>query len=187
VWAPAFSFSGLIALPALFVTPGLAVWQVPGLGWQITEQGVRSACLLLLRVEATATLAALLVLTTPWPRVLRALRFCRVPAIAVVILGMTYRYIFLLLKTALDMLESRKSRTLGELPGPQRRKLASAAVGVLLSKSFQLSSEVHMAMLARGFHGEVYLLDETGLAAADWMILAVLLAIAALAIVLGRL
>jgi energy-coupling factor transporter transmembrane protein EcfT len=177
----------LIALPALFVTPGQAVWQVPGLGWYVTEQGLRSACFLLFRVETTATLAALLVLTTPWPRVLKALRFCRVPVIAVVILGMTYRFLFLFLQTALDMLESRKSRTLGELAGWQRRKLASAAVGVLLSKSFLLSSEVHMAMLARGFQGEVYLLDETAIAAADWMMLFVFLAIAALAIVLGRL
>lgn len=187
VWAAAFSFSGLMALPALFVTPGQAVGQVPGLGWHITEQGVRTACFLLLRVETTATLAALLVLTTPWPRVLRALRFCRVPVIAVVILEMTYRYIFLFLKTALDMLESRKSRTVGELPGGQRRKLASAAVGVLLSKTFQLSSEVRIAMLARGFHGEVYLLDETALKPADWITLGVFVGIAAVAIVLGRL
>lgn len=186
VWAAAFSFSGFIALPALFLTRGHAVWQMPGLGWQITEQGLRTACFLLLRVGTTTTLAALLVLTTPWPSVLRALRFCRVPVIAVVILGMTYRYIFLFSKAALDMMESRKSRTLGDLPGPRRRKLASAAVGVLLSKTFQLSSEVHLAMLARGFHGEVYLLDETGLAAADWMMLAVFLGIAVLAIILGR-
>lgn len=186
VWLPALSFSGLIALPALFLTPGRVLWQLPGPAWPVTEQGLRSASFLILRVETTASLAALLVLTTPWPRVLRALRFCKVPATAVVILGMTYRYIFLFLKTALDMLESRKSRTLGDLPGPQRRRLAAAAIGVLVSRSFQLSSEVHLAMLARGFHGEIYLLDEKSMRAADWAMLAAFVGIATVSIALGR-
>ena len=186
VWVGALSFGAMIAVPALFLTPGVVIGKLPGLNWQVTEQGMRSCCFLILRVETTATLAALLVLSTPWARILKALRFCRVPVTAVVILGMTYRYIFFFLQTALDMLESRRSRTLGELPGPERRKLASATVGVLLSKSFQLSSDVHLAMLARGFHGEVYLLEEGGLRLADWMMLTVLLAAAALATVLGR-
>jgi cobalt ECF transporter T component CbiQ len=166
VWAPVFFFTGTIALPALFLTPGpaLADW-----GWlAVTRPGLASAALLLSRAETTATLAALLVLTTPWPWVLKALRVFRCPAVLVAILGMTYRYIFVILETALDMFESRKSRTVGVLEPAERRRLAAASAGVLLSKSLQLSADVHLAMQARGFRGEIYLLDDFRARPADW-------------------
>ena len=39
--------------------------------------------------------------------------------VVVVILGMTYRYIFVILQTAFEMFESRKSRTVGVLDPPR--------------------------------------------------------------------
>ena len=166
VWAPVLFFTGTIALPAVFLTPGAAL-----LSWgplSVRSAGLVSAALLLARAETCATLAALLVLTTPWPWVLKALRVFRCPAVLVAILGMTYRYIFVILETALDMFESRKSRTVGVLEPAARRRLAAASAGVLLSKSLQLSGDVHLAMQARGFRGEVYVLDEFQARAADW-------------------
>jgi cobalt/nickel transport system permease protein len=186
IWLPALSFSGLIAIPSIFLTTGLVLYRVPLLAWPVTQQGLTSAGLLILRVETAATLSALLILTTEWASVLRALRFFRVPVTAVVILGMTYRYLFLLLRTAHEMLESRKSRLVGSLEGPERRRLAAASVGVLLSKSFQLSTEVHSAMLARGFQGEVYILDEPAIHGNDWLHLGAFIAIAAIMLLVGR-
>ncbi len=62
------------------------------------------------------------------------------------------------------MFESRQTRQIGYLQPVEQRRLAAATVGVLLDKSLQLSSEVHTAMQARGFRGEVqsvrYLPDE---------------------------
>ncbi len=186
VWFPALAFSGLIALPAVFVTPGVPVSHVPVLGWTVTAQGLRSATLLILRVETAATFSALLVLTTAWVRVLRALRFFHVPVVAVVLLGMTHRYLFLLLKTAQEMLESRASRQVGILPGKDRRRLAAATVGVLLTKSFELSTEVHSAMRSRGFDGEIRLLDDLTISRGDWLQLVFVFSLAVMAIELGR-
>jgi cobalt ECF transporter T component CbiQ len=170
VWTPVLFFTGMIALPAIFLTPGKTVFGTGAFG--VTEPGLRSAAFLISRAGTAATLSALLVLTTAWPRVLRALRTFRVPVVALAILGMTYRYIFVILRTALEMFESRKSRTVGVLDPGDRRRLAAASVGVLLSKSLQLSSEVHLAMQSRGFRGEVYLLDDFRARAADWCWLA---------------
>lgn len=186
VWLPALTFSGLIAVPALFTTAGTLVYRLPGLGWPITEQGLRSASLLIVRLETAVTFSVLLVLCTQWTRILRALRFFRVPVIAIVILGMTYRYVFLFLRTALEMFESRQSRLVGTLAGPDRRRLASASIGVLLAKSFQLSSEVHAAMRSRGFQGEVYLMDEPAIAPTDWLCFAIFLTLAAGAVLWGN-
>jgi energy-coupling factor transporter transmembrane protein EcfT len=128
----------------------------------------------------------LLILTTPWTRVLKALRVLHIPVVFVVILGMAYRYIFLLLESARDMLESYRSRMVGRLEGPDRRRLAAASVGVLMSKTLHLSGDVYSAMLARGYRGEVYMLDDFRTAPLDWIMLGFFAAIAAGALYCGR-
>jgi len=166
VWLPVLFFTGTVAAPAIFLTPGAPVFSSGIL--TITQQGLRSAAFLISRAETAATLSALLVLTTPWPWVLKSLRTFRCPVVLVVILGMTYRYIFVILESALDMFESRKSRTVGVLEQADRRRLATASAGVLLSKSLQLSGEVHLAMQSRGFRGEVHVMQDFSAKARDW-------------------
>jgi cobalt ECF transporter T component CbiQ len=185
-WLPVLLFTGIIALPAPLVVPGREVWRLPWLAWPITAQGLTSAGYLVTRVEAAATLSLLLILSTPWSHVLKALRVFRMPVVLVVILGMAYRYIFLLLASAHAMLESRRSRLVGKLEGPERRRLAAASVGVLISRTLQLSGDVYDAMLARGFRGEVHVLDDFRTTPLDWIMLAVLAALAAAAFYGGR-
>lgn len=186
VWLAVLLFTGSIAFPAIFLTPGRVLYTIPLLHWAITAQGLTSASYLLARAETTATFSLLLVLTTPWIHVLKSLRAFGVPVVLVVILGMTYRYIFVLLRTAHDMFESRRSRMLGRLPASERRRIAVNSAGVLLSKAFQLSGEVYLAMQSRGFRGEVYVLNDFTMRRADWAVLPVLLLLSALALWFGR-
>jgi cobalt ECF transporter T component CbiQ len=186
VWISALLFTGLIALPAIFITPGQVVYRLPLLGWPVTAQGLGSATYLITRVETSASLALLLILCTPWAHLLKAMRVLGVPVVFVVILGMTYRYIFLMLETAQDMFESRQSRMVGTLDGPDRRRLAGASVGVLLSKSVQLSSDVYMAMVSRGYRGEVYTLDDFAMQRRDWIALAAFIGLVVVAFWFGR-
>jgi len=185
-WMGALAFTGVIALPALFLTPGDALYRVPGLHWTVTAQGLTTASYLLLRVETAATLALLLVFTTPWMHVLKALRVFRIPVVFVAILGMASRYILLLLEAAHEMFESRKSRSVGALAGAERRRMAGASAGVLLSRTFQLSGDVYLAMQARGFRGEVHLLDDFAMKRLDWVALAGFAALAAAGVWAGR-
>ncbi len=186
VWIPVLAFTGVIAFPALFLTPGRVVATLPGVGWPITAQGLVSAAYLVSRVETAATLSTLLVLTTPWNHLLKALRVLRVPVVIVVILGTTYRYIFLLLHAAHDMLEARRSRMLGSLDARERRRAAAANLGVLLAKAFQLSDEVYLAMQSRGYRGEVYLFDEFATRRRDWLMLAAFAVLVAAGFWFGR-
>lgn len=159
VWVGVLVFTGLIALPAIFLTPGRVVGELPGVHWPITAQGLQTAGMLLGRAETTATLALTLVLSTRWAHVLKALRVLRAPAVVIVILGMTHRYIYLLLHLAADFFVARRSRLVGTLDAQQRRQVAGGAAGVLLGRSLQLSGEVFQAMQSRGFRGESYTLD----------------------------
>ena len=185
-WLGALTFTGLIALPVIFITPGEMLFQLPLLNWTVTAQGLTSAAYLITRVETTVTLSLLLVLSTLWTQVLKALRVLRVPVVFVVILGMTYRYIFVMLETAQNMFEARQSRLVGTLGTSENRRLVAASIGVLLSKSFYLNSEVYLAMQSRGFRGEVYTLDDFAMRGRDWLTLAAFLVVAVFALWLGQ-
>ena len=184
VWLIVLGFTGVIAIPALFTTPGRAI--VSNGTIAITEQGLRTAALLVLRVETAVTFTTLLILCTPWTHVLKALRALRLPKEAIMILAMTYRYVFLLVDTAGQMLESRRSRTVGVLTGTEQRQIAGRTAGVLLSKSVALSNEVYLAMESRGFRGEIEILSDFRMTMWDYLGLLLFLAAAGLAIWMGR-
>jgi cobalt ECF transporter T component CbiQ len=167
VWLVAFGFTFMIAAPALFLTPGQAVYTLGSLA--ITAQGLRSALVLIARVETAVTLSTLLVLTTPWMHLLKALRTLMVPVEVIALLAMTHRYVVLLMETANAMFESRQSRMVGRLNGHEQRRLMVNTGGVLLSKTLEMGNQVFLAMQARGFRGEVRLLVDFHLRAWDYL------------------
>ncbi len=185
VWLALPFFTGMIVLPAFFITPGPALVQLP-FGLVITQTGFTSALFLLLRVSTSVSLTLLLILTTPWNMVLGALTVLRVPDVFILVLGMTYRYIYLLLHVANDMFLSRKSRVVGRLNSAEERRMLAAISGTLLNKSLNMSSEVYLAMQARGFRGTIVTLKPFKMKPHDWLWLTGLLALALLAIVLGH-
>jgi len=185
VWLALPFFTGVLVLPALFITPGPVLLHLP-LGLAITRTGVTTALFLLLRVSTSLSLAMLLILSTPWNTVLSALGVLHVPDIFILILGMTYRYIYLLLHTANDMFMSRKSRTVGRLTDAEARKTLASVSATLLSKSLNLSSEVYLAMESRGFRGSIVTLKPFRMQRRDWLWLFFFFAITGSAIFLGR-
>lgn len=185
VWLALPFFTGMVALPAFFITPGPTLVQLP-LGLVITSTGFTSALFLLMRVSTSVSLTLLLVLTTPWNTVLSALTVLRVPDTFILILGMTYRYIYLLLHIANDMFLSRKSRVVGHLDGAENRRILAAISGALLGKSLDMSSEVYLAMQSRGFRGKMVTLKPFAMQNRDWLWLTGLLTVSLLAIYLGR-
>jgi len=189
VWLFMPFFTGVIALPALFnvFTPGevfVTLWNAPLIA--ITWPGLRTAAYLLLRVSTSVSFAVLLILTTPWTTLLKALSVLRVSHVFILILGMTHRYIFILLHTANDMFLARRSRVVGRMDSAAHRRWLTASVGTLLSKSYDLSNEVYLAMLSRGFRGQARTLDTFRLRGLDWMYGAGFFAVAGLAVYLGR-
>jgi cobalt/nickel transport system permease protein len=167
-WAGGLFFAARVAVPAIFTA-----------GW-------KTSLLLVSRSEVSLTCWLLVVLTTPFNRVLRALRVLHVPVVFVAILSMTFRYIFLLIQTAQDMLLSRRSRIVGRMSASGNRKLLVSTSGVLLSKSIQMSDDVYQAMTSRGFRGDIHVLDDFQMTGADWMILCALATVSVVALWAGR-
>jgi cobalt/nickel transport system permease protein len=161
-------FTAVIAIPALFITPGVPLLSMAG-RTIITEQGARTAGFLIMRVVDSISLGLLLVLTTPWTKLLAALRWLRLPSLIVAVLGMTYRYIFLLLHTTNAMFLARRSRIIGGFPGNENRRWLGRALVTTMMKSQYLSEEVYLAMLSRGYQGEVYSLSDFTLRRRDYI------------------
>ena len=145
----------------------------------LTRQGLESAGLIVMRVATSISLVVLLTLTTPWPELLAALRSLRVPRMFVLIIGMAYRYLFVLLNVVGEMFTARKARTLRS-DGDARagRVFVASSAGTLFGKAHALSEEVHHAMVARGFTGNPRMLTPARLGRVDVAWLATSLALA---------
>jgi cobalt ECF transporter T component CbiQ len=168
-WAFVPLFTLAIALPAMtsWVTPGrplLHLWS----GGAITATGLASAVRIVLRVTDAVSFSVLLAMTTRWNELLAALRVVRVPRTFVFVLAVAYRYVFVLMRLIQGMVTARRSRTVGRLAAGEDRRFVGAAVGTLFGHSQAMSEQVHTAMLARGFTGEVRTLAVWRLRAVDY-------------------
>jgi len=164
VWLFVPLFTGLVVAPAALnlVTPGpivvpLGTWFGHPVG--LTRPGLEAAAVIVSRVALSISLVVLLTLTTPWNRLLAALRAVFVPRVFVQVLGMTYRYLFHLVTGVGEMYTARTARTVrrerGVVPG---RAFVAATAGALFGKAHALSEEVHLAMVARGYTGSTRVL-----------------------------
>ena len=173
VWLFVPLFTLFVVLPATLsvITPGdivLPLWTWDGTPQGVTAQGLQSAGLVVGRVAVSISLVLLLTLTTPWNRLLAALRAIGVPRMFVLVIGMAYRFIFLLLGTLTQMYEARKARTVGaQAHDRSAREFVSASAGALFGKAHHLSEEVHQAMVARGYRGDATTLDDLRTGAVD--------------------
>lgn len=172
VWAGVPLMTALVALPAVFAVPGhpmLAISMPGGMNLVVSDNGLLSAVRLVVRVAASVTVVLVVILTTQWADLLRALRVLGVPESFVVTLGITYRYLFLLLHIVSGVFLARASRTVGQARGIEGRRWVAAVAGNVVNKSFRISEEVYLAMVSRGFVGEVRTLSEFRMTDRDWL------------------
>ncbi len=174
VWLGIPLFAALVVLPSLFLLPGrpvLVLLEGSSLRVAVTDNGIASGLLFVARVGTSVSLALLLVSTTRWTDLLQALGVLRVPDSFVVVLGMTYRYLFLLLRSTSNLFLARTSRTVGVTSGNEQRRWAAAAAGVLMSRSVKMSGDVLLAMRSRGFDGEIRSVNFPRMRDEDWLLL----------------
>ena len=184
VWLFIPLFSGIIILPAVFnvVVPGdplitlmkfdgpwsLGPLQIPGT-LSITRQGISLAAVFIMRVATSVSLVVLLLLTTRWSHLLKALKVLWIPQMFTFIIGMTYRYIHLLLRIIQDIHLAKKSRVIRKTSVGEGQKWVASQMGNVLTKSLLISDEVYSAMLSRGYAKEVKILDTFRMKKTDYL------------------
>lgn len=166
---PAMLLTFFISLPACFnfMVPGdtfmhflslhqnyrFGPWQIPK-EIMITKQGLESAELLNIRVLTSISFAMLIPITTQPEKMIKGLSLL-LPNQVSMIISMSYRYIFLLLKRAEESFMALKSRTFGKVLLSKQHTLIASRMGFLFALSYKLSRDVNMAMVARGYKKEV--------------------------------
>lgn len=120
----------------------------------ITEEGLISMLTMIMRVSCSVLFVFLLTMTTRPDRFMKSLMFI-VPGVFRSIIGMTYRYIFFLVRRVEEFIMGLESRRITTVDPSGGRKWIASRIGLLFSISLELSKELSFAMQSRGYSEKV--------------------------------
>ncbi len=169
----------LAALTLAIARPGAPVFQftIGGQAITATDAGMVAATTVMAKSWLSVQAMLALIATTHVSELLTALAALRLPPVLILILGMAYRYLFVLQEEALRMLRARDSRS-ASLPGqPAGRNLfwrvtiTGRMVGTLFIRAYERSERIYAAMLARGYDGRPVLATHSPLRNTDYLAL----------------
>jgi len=172
-------FAGVIALPLLFIVPGSSMAEI-GIGPYvavITREGVYRATQFFLRVWVCVASLTLLILVTKFSKIIQAMERFKVPSLFVMLTSMTFRFIFILIDEAYRMVVARESRSVGKESRIGALRSLASIVGTLFIRSYERGERVYMAMLARGYSGQLRSMDYAKLQRRDFVFGLVILSI----------
>lgn len=172
----------LAAVTLPFTVPGQTLVSLPILGGiSISLEGSLRFISILVKSWISVQVAILLVAVTPFPDLLWGLRALHVPGILVTIVSFAYRYLFVLSDEALRLMQARTARS-ARLAGPLSArpsggsllwhgKVTGRMVGSLMLRSLERSERIYNAMAARGYRGQIRVLDPPHLGRPDFLCL----------------
>jgi len=177
----------LAALPLLFTVPGPELFSLTIGSWTITASlpGLERFASIAVKSWISVQAAILLATTTPFPDLMVAMRAVRIPRLLVAIFGLMWRYLFVLVDEVLRLMRARQARSgHSDLPSLKpggslvwRARVTGGMAGSLFLRAIERSDRIYMAMLARGYDGEVRSNPLPKLSSRKWLILASSLAV----------
>lgn len=149
---PPLVFVLLVSVAVLVVTPGETVARLGPL--RVTDGGLLRFGSAAGRGAIALGAAVVLVSTTSFPEVVRALRRLRLPELVTASLSLAYRYLYILNDEVSRLRRAAASRNAAAGAAPRRRLMVGLA-SAALQRSFIRSERGHQAMLSRGYRGEI--------------------------------
>jgi cobalt/nickel transport system permease protein len=179
-----FFFGFLIALPSALnvITPGeiilpllhlrqpydFLIYRIPAeIG--VTRAGAFGVGMLTLRVMNSLALSFFILYTTAFPEIIKALKVLRVPDSFLMVITLSYKYMFIFAKTVEDMHLAKKSRMAGPVSNAEARRWIAGRLGFLFRKTQLRCENIFKAMLGRGFSEDVKIYGVRKLHARDWI------------------
>jgi len=159
----------LAALPIIFTTEGPPLLSVDlgPLTLTASEDGLGRFVNVAIKSWLSVQAAIILASSTPFPELLKAMRAVRVPRMLVAMFGLMWRYLFILADETLRLMRARAARSGAPWPVRGRRQARSGGslawrarvtggmAGNLFLRAFERSERIYVAMLSRGYDGEV--------------------------------
>lgn len=116
---------------------------------------------IVIRLITSLLAAIILSSTTKLPDILSAFQYLHVPKIFITIIGLMWRYLYVLVDEAVRLMRARESRSAFSPDRRQkggsilwRSRVSGGMVGNLFLRSLERSDRIYYAMLSRGFDGE---------------------------------
>jgi energy-coupling factor transporter transmembrane protein EcfT len=180
-----FVFGFLIGLPSALnlVTGGKVVFPIISLSrshdfWiyhipteiGITKEGLHGVAMLTSRVMNSISLVFLILHTTSFPDIMKALKIMKIPDAFLIMATLSYKYFFLFAKMVEDMHLAKKSRLMRELSHREARRWVAGRLAFIFEKTRKKSEEIFRAMLSRGFSDSIKIYGFRKLNAQDWCV-----------------
>jgi len=187
----------LAALPLLFTVPGdaLGVFRIGAWTLTISSPGLERFVSVALKSWLSVQMAIVLASSTSFPDLLAAMRALRLPRLLVAIIGLMWRYLFVLVDEVMRLMRAREARSghpsepAGRIGGTLawRAKVTGGMAGNLMLRSFDRSERIYAAMASRGYDGEVRGLPRPPVSRGGWLVLAGGLVFLVLVLLIGLL
>jgi cobalt/nickel transport system permease protein len=171
----------LAALPVIFTNGETILFNLPIGPWTLTGyvEGLGRFLSVALKSWLSVQAAIMLASSTPFPDLLQAMRAIRIPRLLVAMFGLMWRYLFVLVDEALRLMRARAARSgvaaeAGRRSGGSvtwRARVAGGMAGNLFLRAFERSDRIYMAMVARGFDGEIRTLPMAAVRSGSWVVL----------------
>ena len=149
----------------------LAAISIAGTWIGFSHAGLQDALRLFLKASGAVSCLYFLSLSTPMVDLLAALRRLRLPTLLVELMGLVYRFIFVLLETANTIYNAQNCR-LGYSSLSTGYRALGSLVSMLFIRSYKRSNELYTALEARGYEGELNVLEESYEKHWSWYVLA---------------
>jgi len=159
---------GAIVIPMFELSAPYSFWiySVPQqIG--ITEEGIGVCSILTLRVFASLSLSFLMLATTPFTEIVKALKMFRTPDTLLLIITLTYKYIYLFAQIIVDMYQAKKARLVLGVSASEFRSWSAGRMATVFRRAGQRVDDIYRAMLSRGFSGEIRLPGKSALKTSD--------------------
>jgi cobalt/nickel transport system permease protein len=171
----------LAAFPVIFTEGKTVLFAFSFGSWTLTAhaEGLARFISVTLKSWLSIQTAIVLAASTPFPELLHAMRAVGIPRLLVSMFGMMWRYTFVLVDEGMRLTRARAARSgsLDDRAGNQlrrsshrygeggsmvwRARVTGGMVGNLFLRAFERSDRIYVAMLSRGYDGEVRLLPLT--------------------------
>ena len=162
---------GEIILPILQLSKPYSFWiyRIPAeIG--ITREGMYGVAMLTLRVTNSLALSFFVLYTTTFPEIIKALKILRIADGFLMIITLSYKYIFIFARTVEDMHLAKKSRLAGQVSNAEARRWIAGRIAFIFKKTQLRCEEIFKAMLGRGFSEHVRIYGVGKLQPQDWAV-----------------
>jgi cobalt/nickel transport system permease protein len=168
----------LAAIPVIFTNGQTALVSFSIGTWTLTAhiEGLERFLSVVLKSWLSVQAAIVLASSTPFPDLLQAMRAIHIPRMLVAMFGLMWRYLFVLVDEGLRLMRARAARS-GQVRAVNQRsggnvfwraRVTGGMAGNLFLRAFERSDRIYVAMLSRGYDGEVRLLSFPPMTGATW-------------------